>query len=222
MIKDTYPMFVTEWEFEALPTVGAPPAAEESKPIALPAPHTWGGRPLMDVLKDRHSCREFSSLPLSDQLLSDLIWCAFGINRPALQGRTAPSAQNWQEIAIYVARHDGLFVFEPMAHALMRLSKVDIRAQTGLQEYAAIAPVDLVYVADFSRAGNATEEERRLYSVADTGFIAQNVYLFCASQGLGTCVRGAIDRQLLASAMRLRPSQRIILAQSVGHPTNPH
>jgi nitroreductase len=176
----------------------------------------------MDVLKDRHSCREFSSLPLSEQMLSDMIWCAFGINRPPMQGRTAPSAQNWQEIAIYVAKHDGLFVFEPSAHALTRVSKIDIRPLTGLQAYAAIAPVDLIYVADFARAGNATEEERRLYSVADTGFIAQNVYLFCASQGLATVVRGAIDRQLLASAMRLRPNQRIILAQSVGYPTHPH
>ena len=175
----------------------------------------------MDVLKDRQSCREFSSLPLSEQLLSDVLWCAFGINRPAIQGRTAPCAQNWQEIAIYVARNDGLFVFEPVAHALLRLSQTDIRARTGLQAYAAVAPVDLIYVADFARAGNATEEERRLYSVADTGFIAQNVYLFCASQRLATVVRGAIERPLLASAMRLRPHQRIILAQSVGYPANP-
>ena len=216
MIRDHYPMFVTEWEIDAPRAIDK----ELPTPVRLPEPHRHGGRPLMDVMRDRHSVREFSSLPLSEQMLSDLIWCAFGVNRPANRGRTAPSAQNWQEIAIYVANSDGLFLFEPLGHSLTRLSVHDMRAQTSVQSYAATAPVDLIYVADFSRAQDATEEERRLYCVADTGFIAQNVYLFCASQGLATVVRGAIDRALLAATMHLEPHQRIILAQSVGYPAH--
>ena len=222
MIKDTYPMFVTEWELEEFPATTKTPVSEAPGLVSLPAPHMQGGRPLLDVMKDRHSCREFSSEPLSEQLLSDLMWCAFGVNLSAVEGRTTPSAENWQEITVYLAKSDGLFLFEPSAHALMRISRDDIRHQTGLQAYAAVAPVDLVYVADFSRAGASSEDERRLYSVADTGFIAQNVYLFCAAQGLATVVRGANDRPSLTAVMRLAPHQRIILAQSVGYPAKLH
>src|SRR5690606_22035827 len=111
---------------------------------------------------------------------------AFGVNRPAVHGRTAPSAQDWQEIKIYVARADGVFVYEATEHALVRLGATDIRPQTGLQPSGGGAPLDLIYVADFSRATDASEEDRRLYCVANTGFIAENVYLFCTSERLGT------------------------------------
>ena len=220
MVKDTYPMFVTEWFMPESGEVPEPSRTTFLEQVQLPAPQARGGRPLLEALKDRYSCRDFSDRPLSAQQLSDLLWCAFGVNRPATHGRTAPSAQNWQEIAIYVANAQGLFVFDPTAHALNRLSTTDVRAQTGLQPYAAAAALDLVYVADFSRATDATEEERRLYCVADTGFIGQNVYLFCASEGLATVVRGAIDRPVLATVLGLSPSQRIILAQSVGYPAD--
>jgi nitroreductase len=64
----------------------------------------------------------------------------------------------------------------------------------------------------------ADEETRRTFAAADTGFIAQNVYLFCASEGLATVVFASIDREPLARAAGLRPDQRITLAQSVGYP----
>lgn len=89
---------------------------------------------------------------------------------------------------------------------------------TGRQEFVKDAPVNLIYVADFSRMGTATKEDRELYSAADTGFISENVYLYCASEGLATVVRGSIDRPALAKVMKLRPDQRIILAQTVGYP----
>jgi nitroreductase len=177
-----------------------------------------GGRPIMDVFKDRASCRQFTSQPLPLQLLSDLLWSAFGVNRPAVHGRTAPSAQNWQEITIYVAKADGLFVYEPTEHALLGVRASDCRREMGLQPYAGGAPLDLIYVADFSRATDASEEERRLYCVANTGFIAENVYLFCASERIGAVVRGAINRPLIAATLGLGRTERVILAQSVGYP----
>jgi nitroreductase len=94
----------------------------------------------------------------------------------------------------------------------------DIRAETGMQPFVKDAPVELVYVADYSRMGGGTDEEKNLYSAADTGFIGQNVYLFCASEGLATVVRGSVPRQALAKVMKLRPDQKIILAQTVGYP----
>ena len=192
--------------------------AEEIKLVLLPNPQVDGGRPLMQVLKARSSSREFSSEKLPDQILSNLLWAAFGINRPDTGKRTAPSAMNWQEIDIYVATADGLYLYEAQSQALKLIVSNDIRAMTGRQDFVKEAPANLIYVADFSRMGTAPKEDKELYSAADTGFISQNVYLYCASEGLATVVRGSMDKQTLAKTMKLRPDQKIILAQSVGYP----
>jgi len=184
----------------------------------LPKPKTEAGMPLMEALKKRHSSRQFADRKLSDQVLSDLLWAAFGVNRPDGR-RTAPSAVNWQEIDIYVAAADGLWLFDAKAHDLKPVLQKDIRALTGKQEFVKNAPVNLIYVADFAKLRKGTPEaDKILYSAADTGFISQNVYLFCASEGLATVVRGMIDRPALAKAMGLREDQRVILAQTVGYP----
>jgi SagB-type dehydrogenase family enzyme len=193
-------------------------SAQELKPIQLPEPQTDIGRPLMQVLKDRKSTRSFSTETLPRQVLSNMLWAAFGINRPDSGKRTAPSAVNWQEIDIYVATADGLYLYDANSHSLKRVLKDDVRAMTGRQPFVQEAPVNLIYVADFSRMGSATAEDKELYSAADTGFIGQNVYLYCASEGLATVVRGSIDRPALAKAMNLRPDQKVILAHTVGYP----
>lgn len=190
---------------------------QDFKTIQLPKPQTGGGRPLMQVLSERQTSREFSSEKLPEQVLSNLLWAAFGINRPESGKRTAPSAINMQEIDIYVATADGLFLYEAKTHSLKQILKKDIRAQTGMQPFVKDAPVNLVYVADFSKMSRLKDEDKVLYSAADTGFIAQNVYLFCASEKLATVVRGAIDKPALAKAMGLREDQKVILAQTVGY-----
>jgi SagB-type dehydrogenase family enzyme len=192
--------------------------AQELKPIELPTPQMDGGRPLMQVLNERHTTRTFSPEKLPMQLISNLLWAAFGINRPATGGRTAPSAVNWQEIDIYVATADGLFLYDAKKQLLVPLLKEDVRAMTGTQAFVKEAPVNLIYVADLARTKRASSEDTILYTAADTGFISQNVYLFCTSEKLATVVRGSVDRAALAKAMKLRPEQRIILAQSVGRP----
>jgi len=193
-------------------------SAQELKPIRLLKPQTDGGRPLMQVLKDRRSQRAFSSKKLPDQVLSNLLWAAFGLNRPDSGKRTAPSAVNWQEIDIYVALAEGLYLYDASTHILKPVLAEDIRAVTGSQPFVQEVPVNLVYVADFSRMGKTTPAEKDFYSAADTGFISQNVYLYCSSEGLATVVRGLIDRATLAKVMKLRMDQKIILAQSVGYP----
>lgn len=192
--------------------------AQRLKPIQLPAPQTTGGMPLMHALKARHSTREFSSKKLPLQVLSNLLWAAFGVNRPESGKRTAPSAMNRQEIHIYVATADGLYVYDAQDNRLDPVLSDDVRAATGTQSFVGEAPVNLVYVADLARAGGGRAEELALYMGADTGVIAQNVYLFCASEGLAVVVRGSVNRPTLAKAMRLRPDQKIILAQTVGYP----
>lgn len=190
--------------------------SQDLKDIQLPSPQTDGGRPLMQVLKDRKSTRDFRPDKLSPQILSNILWAGFGINRPDGR-RTAPSASNKQEIDIYVATADGLYIYDAKGNRLTLILRDDVRAKTGIQPFVKDAPVNLVYVADLARTG-ADSAERDMDVAADSGFIAQNVYLFCASEGLATVVRGSIDRRKLAKAMRLRPDQRIILAQTVGYP----
>jgi len=191
--------------------------AQEPTTVQLPKPQTDIGRPLMHVLKDRSSARAFSPEKLPAQVMSNLLWAAFGVNRPDSGKRTAPSAMNWQEMDIYVATADGLYVYDAKANQLHLVLSEDVRAQTGMQAYVKDAPLNLVYVADLAKTrGNAAD--RDVYVAADAGFIAQNVYLFCASEGLAVVVRGMVDRPALAKVMRLRPEQRIILAQTVGYP----
>ena len=172
----------------------------------------------MQVLKDRKSSRAFSTNQLSPQTLGNLLWAAFGINRPDTGHRTAPSAVNWQEIDIYVATTNGLYLYEAKGHTLQPVLAKDIRAETGRQPFVKDAPVELIYVADYSRMGKGAEEEKNLYSAMDTGFISENAYLFCASEGLATVVRASVDKTALAKTMNLRPDQKIILAQTVGYP----
>jgi SagB-type dehydrogenase family enzyme len=187
------------------------------QPVDLPAPQTDGGKPLMQVLKERKSSREFATTKLAPQVLSNLLWAADGVNRPDGK-RTAPSASNWQEIEIYVATADGLYLYEPKPHRLAAISAEDLRSAMGMQGFVKDAPVNLVYVADVGKMTAGSTDDQILYAAADTGFISQNVYLFCASGGLATVVRGSVDRAALAKALHLRPEQRIILAQTVGYP----
>jgi SagB-type dehydrogenase family enzyme len=192
--------------------------ADDPNTLDLPKPRTTGGRPLMEVLGDRRSSRQFSRKEIPLQTLSDMLWAAWGVNRPESGKRTAPSAVNWQEIDVYVATARGLYRYDASRHALMQVLAEDIRGSTGTQEFVKDAPVNLIFVADYSRMGRASQKDKDFYSAADAGFISQNVYLYCASEGLATVVRGALDRTELAKKMKLMPEQRIILAQTVGYP----
>ncbi len=185
--------------------------------IQLPKPDKGGGNSLLKLLEKRSSAREFGPQPLPVTLLSSLLWAACGISRPDGR-RTAPSARNRQEIDIYAATPEGLFLYDAKGNMLRLVVPEDIRALTGTQPYVKEAAVNLIYVADMSKLGNLTEEETAFYPAADTGFISENVYLFCAAEGLATVVRALIDRPVLAKAMKLRPDQKIVLAQSVGYP----
>ncbi|HEY7744345.1 MAG TPA: nitroreductase family protein [Burkholderiales bacterium] len=192
--------------------------AQEVHVIKLPPPQTTAGVDLIQALKMRKSTRAFSPRPLPRDLLATLLWAAFGINRPATGGRTAPSAHGWQEIQVYAALPEALYRYDARAHTLTLAIARDLRALTGVQDYVGTAPLNLVYVADFSRMKDASETDREFFAATDAAIISQNVYLFCAAANLAVVVRGLVDRRNLAPAMGLRRDQRIVLAQSVGYP----
>lgn len=186
--------------------------------IPLPAPETTGGKPLMEVLRSRCSTRTFNDVALPLQVLANLLWAAGGVSRADSGKRTAPSARDWREIDIYVVMKEGAYRYDAPSHCLHPVVSGDLRGQTGQQDFVATAPVNLVYVADPNRMVDVGPERQALYGATDTGFVAQNVYLFCASAGLATVVRGSVDTVALGAALKLGSQQRIILAQSVGYP----
>ena len=201
----------------ALAFAAASSAVQLPPPIELPKPKLDNTTTLIQALKARKTGREFAPDALPLQTLSDLLWAAFGVNRDDGR-RTAPSAKNWQEIDIYVALPQGVYLFDGKAHALVGVVAGNLRAATGMQAFVKDAPASLVFVADLARMKDASAADRDLYSATDAAFISQNVYLYCAAAGLTTGVRGYVDRPALAKAFGLRGDQRIILAQSVGYP----
>lgn len=191
--------------------------ASEAKIIQLPAARASGGKPLTETLSLRRSTREYSARPLDLQVLSDLLWSAYGINRPT-GDRTAPYWRHVMVIDVYAAMENGTWLYDPKLHALVLHLRDDLRAKTGLQDFVGTAPLNLVYIAHGLRMQDISADERRLYASADACFIGQNVYLFCASEGLATVFRGAVDQKALADAMQLSTGQFVTFAQTVGHP----
>lgn len=182
--------------------------------IKLPAPQLNIGKPLMEVLKIRKTSREFGAQKLSLQEMSNLLWAANGINRPETGGRTAPSAMNKQEIDLYVAMQEGMFLYDAKGNTLKAVINKDLRALTGTQAFVKDAPVNIVFVADQKRSGS----QEQPWAIADASFISENIYLYCASEGLATVVRASIDNKALGEAMNLDKSKLIVLAQTIGYP----
>jgi len=201
---------------------------ETAKVIKLPPPQTEGGKPLMQALKLRQSTRGGfgPEEKLSLQTLSNLLWAADGVNRPNGH-RTAPSAADWQNIEIYVATADGLFVYDVPQHVLKVITSQDVRATSGLegpgtgpmkQDFAKTAPVSLVYVADMAKTKGMKyqgEDVASLWSFTNAGAIAENVYLFCASEGLACILRAMIDPVKVAESFKLRPDQKPLLTSTI-------
>lgn len=195
-----------------------PARGDSSQSVALPPPGKDGGMLLMQALWQRQSQREFGTQPLPETTLGELLWATAGVNRPALGGRTAPSAMNSQEVDVFVALPSGLYLYDAAAHALRLEVPSDIRGITGYQDFTDEAALDLVFVADHRRMTLVPAAQREAYAFTAAGAMAQNLYLYCASQGLATVIRAWLDRHALAQAMELGADQQVLLAQTVGYP----
>ncbi len=189
----------------------------QAQDISLPQPQIEGGMPLMEALSKRQSARSFSEKSLSNQMLSNLLWAAWGINRPEDGRRTAPSSHNEQNTVLYCALAEGLYIYDEQNHSLVLVTEKDIRAETGTQDYVKSASLNLIYVAKGDSAAN-WDEARINAACVNAAFIAQNVYLFCASEGLACVVRGSFDGEKLQEIMQLGTDKVTVLAQSVGFP----
>ena len=197
----------------------APALADAPKAIELPPPWKSGGKPLAEALWARRSTREFDTArPVPIPVLSNMLWTAYGINRPASGDRTVPSWRHAIEAAVYVAAADGVWLYDPRRHRLTQVIPDDVRAQTGAQDFVATAPLTLIYVADGDRLQGAAGDEKRFWAFTDVGFIGQNVYLYCASEGLNCVFRASFDQARLARTLKLAETQFIMFSQTVGYP----
>jgi nitroreductase len=178
-----------------------PPTGDAASTIPLPPPNMRGGVPLMKALAERQSSREFDPTPLPEQILSELLWAAAGINRNEHTGRTFPSAMNGQEVDVYVALPAGVYLYQAATHSLQLKKAMDVRRVTGYQDFVDTAPLDLVLVADHSRMKLVPAAQRESYASVCAGSIAQNVYLYCASAGLAAVIRAWVDRNALSQTV---------------------
>jgi len=192
-------------------------AAQDLRLIELPPPRADFGSSLAQALKRRRSTREFAQRPLPPQVLSELLWSAYGVNRPATADRTAPSWRHARETEIFTVMADGVWRYDPIAHRLLPQLAADFRPQTGVQDFVGTAPLDLVYVSDADHMSGVSPEEQRRFAAADIGFIGQNVYLYCASEGLACVFRASFDQARLARALKLAETQFITFSQTVGY-----
>jgi len=212
----------------ALAGTGTIFAQEELPPITLPKPEKDGGKSVLAAIQERRTNRNVSPEPLSPQTLSNLLWAAFGVNRPegvrGKPGRTAASASNSQEIDLYVALPQGVYLYEAVPHSLAPVAAGDFRARAG-RGGAATAPVNIFYVVDLKRYVPEGQPDRNIgdaevqksYYFCATGLIASNVYLFAASQGLAAWFHNC-DKVNTPKEFKLRPEQRVLFAQTVGYP----
>jgi len=193
--------------------------AQQPQAIDLLPPALEGGKSLMQSLKDRQSIRDYSDRALPQQTLSNLLWAAWGVNRPQSDGRTAPHWRNVYALDVFLAMADGVWRYEPKNHKIIFHMAGDLRAQTTIgQAFVATAPLNLVYAFDMSKLTGTTESEKIAAAAACVAMVGENVYLYCASAGLATVFRQSVPGEALAKALKLPPAQIIQFAQTVGYP----
>jgi nitroreductase len=189
-------------------TAGLLPAQD----IELPAPHKTGGLPLMEALAKRSTARSFDARELTNQQLSNLLWAGFGVNRDDGK-RTAPSASNKQEIDIYAVLKQGAYVYDAQKNLLHQIVAEDLRKLACKVD----APLVILFVADLKKRGDSGDSRKNVAAI-DSGFVSENIYLYCASEGLATGYRGSVDRAALTPKLNLTSEQEILAVQPVGYP----
>jgi nitroreductase len=213
--------------------LGDPASPQNLTPIQLPRPTLDRRTSVLNALQKRRTIREISDKKLSLQVLSDLLWAAYGVNRKTgpfgIPGRTAASASNSQEIDLYIAMQEGVYLYDAFHHRLLPVIAGDLRTLAigpGQANLVAKAPVHLIYVVDVNKLSNTSgyqepglqdPEIQKSYYYVDTGLIAGNVYLFAACQGLASWFHNCNKFGLIAK-LNLRADQRVLFGQTVGYP----
>ncbi|MDR0370926.1 MAG: SagB/ThcOx family dehydrogenase [Prevotellaceae bacterium] len=185
--------------------------------IKLTAPAVESGQPLLTAMQNRKSDREFSDKNLSLEHLSEILWAANGINRAGENKRTVPSAMAIYPLDTYVFLANGVYKYIPETHELTPVVAGDHRALSGLQPFVETAPLNLVFIADYHKYSRVPAERRIYLAALDAGHCAQNVYLYCASEGLKSVVRAGAQEQAVLELLGLDENYQFVVAQTVGY-----
>lgn len=216
-MKSFFYLFIMAGVLSFLPHSGS---SQVLKPLQLEKNAWQSSKTLIESLQKRETSRDFSEKPLSLQQLSGLMWAANGVNRDDGR-RTAPSALNKKSIDIYAVMAEGVYRFDADKNQLAPVVAGDFRKLAGVQDYVWNAPLNLIYVADLSKwDGSSNPPDDNVLSMValEAGCQVQNVYLYCASEGLATVIRASVDKNELAKAIKLNSSQYIVAGQTVGFP----
>ncbi len=214
--------------------------AGELQAIKLNPPDLKRGLPFMETLAVRASVREFSEKELSRQDLSDLLWAADGMSRPAVNKSTAPSAMNSHDVRIYVFTKDGAYLYDSPRHELLPVLAGDFRSQLMMARPPRPAspagatpppgaappppppapsnpPVQIVLVSDGDRFTRGDFERKFEWGALDAGIVSQNISLFCAATGLKTVPRALVDKARIRELLKLTQAQTVFLNHPVGY-----
>ena len=195
--------------------IGAGAFAQDVIPLPQPKwdDKNGGKATLVEVLKNRRSEREYSKEALSDQVLSNVLWAACGINRPAEKKITAPSAINAQDVIVFVCRSDGAFRYDALNNTLIKVSSKDLRKDVAAnQAFSAVAPVSLVLVSDL----NKFRSPRAELGAMDAGYVSENICLICTAMGLKTVPRATMNKEVLSKELGLIDNQILELNHPIG------
>ena len=179
-----------------------------AKDIQLPEPTRTGGMPLMEVVNNRQSSREFSDGTLTHQQLSNMLWIACGYNRP--DKRTVATAMNRQEMSAYVVMPDNIYKYEPKENKLIHINSGDYRNVFAMQDFARQAPLNVALVTDMAK------QDKDIFAAMTAGAMSNNIYLWCTSEGLNTVVRASFDQEGMKKALKLTETEQVMLVQTVG------
>ena len=184
--------------------------------IELPMSFEGLHEPFINALKERRTIRHIREEEIPMELISSLLWSAYGYNRPDEMKRVVPSAVNVQEYDIYLFTREGIYLYNAEKNTIHLVVKGDHRKEISQQKHFEMAPISIVMVANYDRMGVfKSTEDRDFYAAVDAGYISQNIYLFCASAKLGTVACGGINRDAIHKLLNIK-NGRAMLAHPVG------
>lgn len=185
--------------------------------IILPKPEFGKSKSLMECLKLRKTTRNFNNKKIDNQVISNILWAANGLNRPEENKFTSPTAMNMQELDIYLAKEDGLYFYNPIEHSIKKIHENDIRKETGTQVFVGTADFELIIIADTKKMSKVQDPAKyNFYASRDAGYVSQNIYLICASEEIGTVARGSFDNDKIIKLMNLDNSKFVTLVHTIG------
>ena len=188
--------------------------------IQLPEPKREGGMGIYEAFSKRQSLRNFDgTAKISLETLSQALWVCYGIREGVY--RTVPSAKAWYPFIIYVFLESGVYKYNPVGHALIKLKDGDHRVKSGTQKtLVSKAAANFVLFGDLNKEIRVYKDKsiKREIIGVDVGHVTMALSLFAAANNMKGVVRGEVDIAGLLEFLNLNPEDyKFGLAFSLGY-----